>query len=182
MSSLAPTTRAANSPLPDIVGLGGALAGLAGGLAMAIVAALVSLVRGQDIWLEAKEIATVVLGSQQARQPGFIAMPILVGTLIHLIISTLLGALFGIVTRRIFRLTSDFGTPLLAGLIYGMLVWFVTYFFVLPIIDPLLRESTYAPAFIIQHIVYGSVTGLCYTWLRPSPYDVSKLYADDLKG
>lgn len=75
---------------------------------------------------------------------------------------------------RIFHLTSDFGTLVLAGLIYGMLVWLITYFVVLPIIDPLLRDSTYAPAFIVQHIVYGTVTGLCYTWLRPSPYDATE--------
>jgi hypothetical protein len=171
MSSSAPTTRAAVSPLPDIIGLGGAIAGLIGGLAMALVAALISLVQGQDIWLEAKEIAIVLLGPQAATQPGFAALPVLIGTMIHLIISMLLGALFGIVTRRVFHLTSDFGTPLLAGLVYGMLIWLVTYFFVLPTINPQLHDSMYAPGFIIQHIVYGIVTGLCYTWLRPSPYD-----------
>lgn len=170
MSSTAHTTTVSISRLPDIVGLGGAFAGLAGGLAMSLVAALISVFQGQDIWLEAKEIA-VILQPQAMIQPGFVARPVLIGSLLHLIISVLLGALFGIVTRRIFHLTSEFGIPLLAGLIYGMLVWFVTYFFVLPIVDPLLRASMYAPAFIVQHIVYGSVTGLCYTWLRPKPYN-----------
>jgi hypothetical protein len=84
--------------------------------------------------------------------------------------SAALGALFGIVTRRILHLTSEFGTPLMAGLIYGMLIWLVGYFVVLPIVNPLLLE-TYAPAFIIQHLIYGAVTGLSYTWLRPKPYD-----------
>jgi len=36
--------------LPDVIGLGGALAGLAGGLAMAVVAALIAASMGQDIW------------------------------------------------------------------------------------------------------------------------------------
>src|SRR5262245_50986885 len=109
MSSSAPTTAAAVSPLPNFIGLGGALAGLAGGLAMVPVAALISFGQSQNIWLEAKEIAVVLLGPQAAAQPGFAALPILVGTLIHLAISMLLGALFGIVTRRIFHLTSEFG-------------------------------------------------------------------------
>jgi hypothetical protein len=69
----------------------------------------------------------------------------------------------------VLRLTSDFGTPLLTGLIYGMLVWMAAYFVILPVFDPLLLES-YAPAFIIQHLVFGLVTGLVYTWLRPYPY------------
>ena len=50
------------SPLPDVVGLGGAIAGLGGGLAMAIIAAIISLSLGHDIWLESKQIAAVVYG------------------------------------------------------------------------------------------------------------------------
>jgi len=172
MSTTSPTVRPAVSPLPDIVGLGGALAGLGGGLAMAIVGAIISASLGGDIWLEAKQIAAVVYGPSAAAQPGFAAGPVLVGTLLHLIVSAALGALFGIVARRTLHLTSEFGTMVMGGLIYGMLIWLVGYFVVLPLINPPLRE-TYAPAFIVQHLVYGAVTGLLYTWLRPQPYDQS---------
>src|SRR5215216_5021235 len=104
------------SQLPNIVGLGGAIAGLAGGLAMSIVAAIISLSLGNDIWLEAKQIAALVYGRAAVAQPGFIFGPVVVGTLLHFAMAALLGALFGIVTRRLLRLTSDFGTPVLAGL------------------------------------------------------------------
>jgi hypothetical protein len=170
MSTASPSIRPSVSPLPDVVGLGGAIAGLIGGLAMAIVGAIISASLGGDIWLEAKQIAAVVYGPATTAQAGFAVGPVLIGTLLHLLISTALGALFGIVTRRIFHLTSEFGTLLMAGLIYGMLIWLGGYFVVLPLINPLLRE-TYAPAFIVQHLVYGAVTGLIYTWLRPQPYD-----------
>jgi hypothetical protein len=158
------------SPLPDVVGLGGALAGLGGGLAMAVVAALLATTMGDDVWLQPKLIAAVVYGPAAASQPGFVAAPVLVGTLIHIVVSVVLGAIFGIVTRRVLHLTSDFWTPVLAGLIYGMLLWMAAYFVVLPIVDPALLE-TYSPAFILQHLVYGMVTGLLYMWLRPAPYN-----------
>jgi len=172
MTTGASTTdiRRVASPLPDVVGLGGAIAGLGGGLAMAIIAAIISLSLGHDIWLESKQIAAVVYGQAAVAQPGFIAGPVIVGTALHFVMSALLGAIFGIVTRRVLRLTSDFGTPVVAGLIYGMLVWLIEYFLILPALDPILLE-TYAPSFIIQHIVYGMVTGLLYMWLRPKPYD-----------
>jgi hypothetical protein len=157
------------SPLPDVVGLGGALAGLGGGVAMAIVAALISASMGQDVWHESKRIAAIVYGEAALAQPGFAAGPVLVGTFLHLVVSALLGAAFGIITRRVLHLTSDFWTPVLAGLIYGMLVWLIAYFVVLPLTNPLLLEL-YAPAFIIQHVVYGLVTGMLYMWLRPQPY------------
>jgi hypothetical protein len=145
------------------------LAGLGGGLAMAIVAALLFVSMGEDIWHESKRIATIVYGEAAIAEPGFVLGPVLIGTLLHLAVSAGLGALFGIVTRRWFGLTSEFGTPLLAGLIYGMLIWFVAYFAVLPILDPSMR-AIYAPVFIVQHITYGAVTGLLYTWLRPQSY------------
>jgi hypothetical protein len=169
MSTSSHAVRSAVSPLPDVVGLGGAIAGLVGGLAMALVGAIISSSLGSDIWLEAKQIAAIVYGPAVAAQPGFAAGPVLVGTLLHLIASAVLGAIFGIITRRVLHLTSEFGTLLLAGMIYGMLIWLVGYFIVLPLLNPLLLE-TYAPAFIIQHMIYGAVTGLVYTWLRPLSY------------
>src|SRR5215813_8470395 len=111
MSTTSPTIRPAVSPLPDIIGLGGAVAGLGGGVAMAIVGAIISASLGGDIWLEAKQIAAVVYGPSAVAQPGFVAGPVLVGTLLHLIVSAAFGALFGIVTRRVIGLTSEFGTP-----------------------------------------------------------------------
>lgn len=167
-----PSIRTAVSPLPNVVGLGGTIAGLGGGLAMALVGALISSSVGGDVWRESKEIATVVYGQAALMRPGFNAEVVLVGTLLHFLTAALLGAIFGILTRRVLRLTTDFGTPVLAGLIYGMLIWALAYFVVLPLSNPALLD-TYAPSFIVQHIVYGMVTGLLYIKLRPEPYDES---------
>jgi len=156
--------------LPDVIGLGGAIAGLAGGVAMAVVAALLSASMGQDIWHEPKRIAAIVYGPTALAAAGFDLGPVLLGSLLHLFVSALLGAIFGIVTRRWLHLTSDFGTPVMAGLVYGLLIWMAAYFVVLPLFDPALLE-VYPPAFIIQHVTYGIVLGLVYMWLRPQPYD-----------
>ena len=51
----------------------------------------------------------------------------------------------------------------------GLLIWMFAYFILLPRLDPVLRE-TYLPAYIVQHIVYGMVTGLLYSWLCPHSY------------
>ncbi len=117
-----------------------------------------------------QQIAAAFYGPAALAQPGFVAGPVLLGTLLHLLVSAAFGAIFGIVTRRVLHLTSDFGTLLMAGVIYGMLIWVVGYFVVLPLFNPALLQ-TYAPAFVIQHLIYGAVTGLIYTWLRPQPYD-----------
>lgn len=159
------------SPLPDIIGLGGAVAGLVAGAAMLVVAAILTAALGGDPWLEAKAIAAPFFGPTVMR-PGFEAGPVIVGTIIHFIVSAVLGAIFSIIKRRILKLPSDMGVPVLAGLIYGFVIWAAAYFVILPIVNPFLRGQ-YAPTFIIQHLVYGVVLGIVYAILRPNPYALS---------
>src|SRR6476646_4837324 len=90
-SALNPQSSA--SHLPDVIGLGGAIAGLAGGVAMAVVAALLSASMGQDIWHEPKRIAAIVYGPAALATSGFDPGPVLLGSLLHLIVSALLGAI-----------------------------------------------------------------------------------------
>src|SRR5919108_484315 len=114
-------------------------------------------------------IAALTYGQVAITRPEMAISAVVVGTLLHLVVSALLGIIFGVLSHPVLGLTSDFGVPLLTGMIYGMLIWMVAYFIVLPRVNPLLLE-TYLPAYIIQHIVYGLVTGLLYTWLCPHPY------------
>lgn len=163
-------------PLPDIKGLGGAIAGFVAGVAMAIIGALFALGSSNDIWLEAKQIAALVYGRSAVAEPGFVAGPVIVGTLIHFIVAIALGALFGILFRSVLRIPSTFGAPIVAGLIYSMLVWFLAYFIVLPILNPTLLDM-YAPSFIFQHLAYGLVLGMVYMRLRSVPYRDDPRYA-----
>lgn len=154
-----------NAPLidlPDVPGLGGAIAGLGGGLAMIAAAALLTGASGGDVWLEPREIAAPLVGMGS---PAGVAL----GTLLHFLIAGLLGAVFGIVKRRVLRLPSDYGVPVVAGLSYGIMLWAIAYFVVLPVLNPALLD-TYAPSFVIQHMIYGVVTGMLYSVLRPAPY------------
>jgi hypothetical protein len=164
-----PAARRAVELLPDVIGLAGALAGLGGGLSMALIGALLTHALDQDRWLQLKVIASLILGPAVSAQSGFVAGPIVLGALIHLAMAAVLGALFEVVMRRIARLPSDYGIPEVAGLAYGLLIWLIAFFVVIPVASPLLLQI-YAPALIIQHLVYGAVTGLLYSMLRPQPY------------
>ena len=163
-----PAQRLLPAPHPDAFGMGGAQAGLAGGIAMILSAALLAGVKDYDIWFQLKSIAGLVLGPSAIAQAGFVAGPVLLGLAMHLALSALLGAIFAIGMRQVLRLPSDFGVPVMAGLVFGLLLW-MGAFLALPTLLPQLI-AVYAPAFIIQHIVYGTVTGLVYGLVRPQPY------------
>jgi hypothetical protein len=162
--------RRAGAPLANRIGLAGALAGLGGGLAMTLIGALLSHALDQDRWLQLKVIASVIFGPAVATQLGFVAGPLTIGALIHLGLAASLGALFEILMRRVADRPFIYGLPEVAGLMYGLLIWLVAFFAIIPVLVPLLLQI-YAPALLIQHLVYGAVTGLLYSMLRPQPYE-----------
>jgi hypothetical protein len=166
-----PAARRALKPLPDIIGVAGAIAGLGGGLAMLLIGALLTHALDQDLWLQLRIIAGLVLGPAVATEAGFAAQPILVGGLIHLAAAALLGALFEVALRQFARRYTNDATPEVAGLVYGLLIWLVAFFGVIPAVSPLLLQI-YEPALIIQHLVYGAVTGLLFSMLRPQVYAI----------
>lgn len=163
---LAPTQP--RSHLLGVLARDGAVAGFLGGVAMTTSAALLAVAYGYDVWFQLKAIGSLVLGPSAIAQAGFVAGPVLAGLLIHLVVSALLGALFGVVTRRVWRLPSDFGAPAVSGLVFGLLLWLIAYL-ALPVLLPQLMAVS-APAFILQHILYGTVASLAYAKLRPQPY------------
>jgi hypothetical protein len=159
------------APIPTGLLQAGAVAGIAGGAAMLSTAALLAAIKGYDIWFQLKAIGALALGPGALAQSGFVAGPVLAGLAIHLVVAALLGALFIFVTRSVLRLPSDYGMPAVTGLMLGMLVWLAAYVAV-PTMAPFLMAIA-APAFIIQHIVFGTVAGMVASALRPQPYATS---------
>lgn len=163
-----PARRYPNAGSSSGQSLAGALAGVVGGLAMTASAMVLASWYGYDIWVPLKAIAGIALGPSAIAQVGFVAGPVVIGLLIHLAVSALLGGLFGVVTRRLLRLPSDYGVPAVAGLVFGLLLWLAA-FLAAPALIPQLMAIA-APAFMIQHIVFGTVTGILHALLRPQPY------------
>src|SRR5215207_5236358 len=129
-------SRSTRRELPDVVGLAGAVAGFLAGAVMVLFSPLLSLISGVDIWTPPKLIAATVMSPGVVDTPGFVLVPVLVGALIHFATSVFLGFIFGLFFHRLMHLTTEYGMPLLVGLVYGLLTFVVAYGFVLPMLNP----------------------------------------------
>jgi hypothetical protein len=154
--------------LPDVVGLGGAVAGLLAGAVMVLLSPILSWLTGISLWEPPKIIAATVYGSSVVNNAGFEVGPVLTGTLIHFAISIVLGAIFGIVMNRMFHLTTDFGLPALIGLCYGLIIFFFAYF-IAPLVNPVVNQYSMG-AVIAQNLAFGICLGIFYSLVRPQPY------------
>ncbi len=147
------------------------MAGLWGGVALVVLSPLLSWLSGISIWAPPKYRAAMVLGSRVLEQPGFQLTPVLVGALMLVAGAIVLGGVFGVVYRRVLRLTTDFGLPMYVGLVYGLLIFMIAYFGLLPIVDPTLVASSAGMAPVaLQSMVYAMCLGLFYTLVQPAPY------------
>jgi len=161
--------------IPKVTGLGGAVAGLLGGTVMLVLSPLLSLLTGISVWAPPTYLAALVPGSWTAASSGFDLLAIGVGTLIGLALAAVAGAVFGVVYRRGMRLPTDFGLPMYMGLVYGLVLFMIGYFMVLPGINPTLLESSAGMApLLAQTMAFGICLGSCYALVRPAPYHLAR--------
>jgi hypothetical protein len=127
----------------------GAVAGLCGGVAMAIAMALLSISVKQSPWQMARRLAAVFLGPKaKDGGTGVIAF----GLTVHAVLSFGFGALFALVVDR---LTHEFW---MTGLAYALLLWVLNFWGaqITPGGRTLMeiKTSWLSP---IAHVVYGGV-------------------------
>lgn len=79
------------------------------------------------------------------------------------------GVVFAVLVRQVFKLTSDFGTFVLVGLLYGLLIWFVSFIAIIPLVNPKILETPW-PNLGIGYPAFGVATGLLLTILHPVAY------------
>jgi hypothetical protein len=112
-------------------------------------------------------IAATVLGGfnnpsfyPAGRLPPVQALPIVLGLMGHMMNSVILGLIFfGIVSG----LRHDRVTSLIAGLVYGVIIFVLMWFVVLPFVDPVMLRVSFV-AFLIGHMMFGLGLGLTRIW------------------
>jgi len=132
--------------------------GLAGGAAMALLATVYGLLSGYGIWYPMNLLVGGLfpaLATETAKQIGtFNLHQLLVAVPIHLLISLLVGLLYGAMLPMLPRrpiLLGGFAAPLLwSGLIYGTLAF----------VNPVMNERIDWTWFVLSQIGFGIVAGV----------------------
>jgi uncharacterized membrane protein YagU involved in acid resistance len=131
---------------------GGALAGVVAGLTMGLVAMGHAAAMGMEVWLLLDQIAALILGVR-----ALLGGPAttLLGLAIHLAVSAALGVLFAMAVPRWTSTLLAFAS----GLVYGVLVWAILTWIVLPLFNPVMAErmQLWPGAWFVHHLVFGGV-------------------------
>jgi hypothetical protein len=132
--------------------------GLAGSVAMALLAILYGVVSHHSVWYPINLLAAVVYAEPMhvsTRQMTSFHLPLLlVASAIHVAASVLVGLLYGAVLPMFPR------RPILLGGFVAPIVWSGLLHSVLGIVNPLLSQRISWPWFVASQIGFGVVAGL----------------------
>lgn len=136
---------------------GGVVAGLIAGVALSLLLVLMTRSAGGDIWAALKG-ASAPIYHERAHAPGFDAGPIALGILFHLAVSVVWGVLFALIFYGLSR-----SATVLAGGLWGIVVWLTMYYLVLPAfgLGDLVAHAPVQRA-VLSHVVFGLIVGLAF--------------------
>jgi hypothetical protein len=141
----------------------GTIAGMLAGLMALIFSMIIAVLIGSEMWVPIKMIALTVFDETSIRG-GLDMLPILAGLGLYLLTAIALGVTFAIWGGR-----QDYGPAVGWGVMYGMAVWLVMQFIVLPVVNPTLARVSYALLGIL-HGIYGATLGI-YPAFVPGIFD-----------
>jgi hypothetical protein len=133
----------------------GVKGGLAGSVAMAVLAVLYGVFSGRGIWYP---INLLSAGLFQRTTVAQIAVfhwdSLLVSTIIHLLCSVLVGLLYGVALPMFPR------RPILLGGVIAPVLWTGVIHTVLEAVDPVLNSRIDWPWFVVSQVGFGIVAGI----------------------
>ncbi len=138
----------------------GLLAGLIGGIGMAMLMMIVTALAGMGFLVPLYAIAAT-FNRSWAMTHGFNGGPLLVGLMLHMVNSAIFGLIFTLLLRWVFPRALALPLAAVAGMVWGLILLFVNQLIVLPIADPPMVTATSGIFgwWLVAHLMYGVVLG-----------------------
>ena len=134
----------------------GVKGGLAGGVAMAVLAMLYGILSGHGIWYPINLLSVGFFPAIRTTTQiaAFNGNSLIIASLIHVVTSLLVGLLYGVALPMFPR------HPILFGGVIAPILWSGLLHSVLDVINPVMNQRIDWPWFVISQIAFGIVAGI----------------------
>lgn len=136
--------------------IGGTVAGILGGTLITALVIVTGLARSADAMWRGLKLAGLPFMHDRALEPGFDLNAVIVGVATHFAVSIAWGLLFALAVYGIGK-----GATVLAGAVWGVVVWLVMFHIVLPAIGlgDMARAAPVRSA-VFEHVLFGLTLGI----------------------
>jgi hypothetical protein len=136
--------------------------GIVAGIIFAVVEVVVAGGLGQSGLMPLRMFASVVMGSG-AMTTTEIAATVVVGVIVHFVLSALFGAIYGMVDARLDpRHRASWGSQAVFGMVYGVALWFVNFQIIARILYPWFLGPPQGLQMMMHALAFGLPLGLMF--------------------
>jgi uncharacterized membrane protein YagU involved in acid resistance len=136
----------------------GALAGLLGGVVMAMWSMVALAATGPGFWTPVNLIAHTIWRGAPI-DGGFSAGALLLGLMVHLAMSVVFGV---ILAALVGRLAGTLPALLAAGMAFGLAAWLLNQYVTWPVIDQTAAQAFTPWVLAVGHLLFGLVTAVLF--------------------
>ncbi|GAB3394169.1 hypothetical protein [Amycolatopsis echigonensis] len=137
----------------------GAVAGMIGGVVMAMWSMIVLAVTGSGFWTPLNLIAHTVWRSAPLGA-SFSVGALVIGLVIHMMMSMILGMVLAAAIAGVAPLRRNQAVLAMAGMVVGLVVWLIMQYGVWKVVDAEAARAFTPWVFAVGHLMYGAVTAL----------------------
>jgi hypothetical protein len=143
----------------------GAVFGLVAGVFFALFEMLAAWQMGDGFWMPLRMIGAILLGADALEPTYSLAGAAIVGSLLHMTLSALYGAVFAGITA----VGGLLSRPVLvaAATVYGLALWLVNFYVIASFAFEWFQDADPLVQFLAHTFVYGSLLGLLLAAARP---------------
>jgi hypothetical protein len=145
----------------------GVKGGLAGSVAMAVLACAYGVLKAGSIWYPINLLAAVVYAESLKLGPAqlysFHADSFAIACVLHILVSALVGLLYGAMLPMFAH------RPIVLGGLIGPVLWSALLYTMLGLLNPLLASHIDWPWFIASQVAFGIVAGVVVMRASPMP-------------
>ena len=146
------------APCKNVSGFSGCEGRIGGCVAMAVLACAYGVLKAGSIWYPINLLAAVVYAESLKLGPAqlysFHADSFAIALVMHVLVSTLVGLLYGAMLPMFAR------RPIVLGGLIGPVLWSGLLYTILGLLNPLLASHIDWPWFIASQVAFGVVAGL----------------------
>ncbi|MBA2451610.1 MAG: hypothetical protein H0V47_00450 [Chloroflexia bacterium] len=138
----------------------GALMGAVAGVILAMFDVIMAWIMGNGFFMPLRMIGAIALG-EEALEPSYSLLTAgVVGLLVHMVLSIILGAIAGTVIAAVTLLQTNAVVLVIATTIFGFLLWIVNFFVIAPAAFEWFTMADDVVQFVAHTFFFGMALGL----------------------
>jgi hypothetical protein len=136
--------------------------GVIAGIIFAVMQVITAGGLGQTGLMPLRMFASVVMGSG-AMTTTEVAATVVVGVIVHLVLSAAFGAIYGMIDARIAeRHRASWASQAVFGMVYGVVLWFVNFQIIARILYPWFLGTPQGLQMMLHALAFGLPVGLMF--------------------